>query len=409
LTREIKLFAGVLVGAMAASSFSLFALSVLASDLIDEFDISRGQLGLLATANTATGAILAPSLGRLTDRIGGRRSMLALLGLTVVGFTAMALAKTYLLLTLGVILAGIPQGWGNPATNKLIVERLAEGSRGVVVGIKQSGVQVGVFLAGITLPLAANTVGWRWGIAAYAIVTVILMVLTAATLAPDTPDNMGTISPSPQEPVTPIEMQAAARATLSRAPVRLPPPLVVTVAIYATLLGIVGGGVNRFIPLFAHEELGYSTTVAGLAAALTGLLAIGARIWWSHRAEVRGDTVSPLVQMAVGSAAVALMLAAASSVGAFMLWPIAILGAFSVSAWNSVAMLRVLNGVPSASTGRASGIVLSGFLGGLAIGAPVVGWSVDQWNSYTPAWFALAFLALVAALVARSRAEPSTS
>ena len=34
---------------------------------------------------------------------------------------------------------GIPQGWGNPATNSLIATRVAPGRRGGVTGIKQSG------------------------------------------------------------------------------------------------------------------------------------------------------------------------------------------------------------------------------------------------------------------------------
>ena len=59
-------------------------------------------------------------------------------------------------------------------------------------------------------------------------------------------------------------------------------------------------------------------------------------------------------------------------------------------------MLRLVNGVEPESAGRASGIVIFGFLGGLAIGAPVAGWSVDQWGTYAVAWTAALVLGFIA-------------
>ena len=367
----------VLVGTMAASSLALFGLSVLAADIIEEFDITRSEIGILLAVNTAAGAALAPWLGRVTDRMGARRSIIALLLVSAVGLAMVAVAQSYPALLVGSVVAGAPQGWGNPATNKLIVERLPEGRRGTVLGIKQSGVQVSVFLSGATLPLAANGFGWRWAMGGYSFVAIALTVLAATVL------DEAKSRPSPGS-------KAASRSSTPLG------PMVITVAIYAAAMGMAGGMINRFIPLFAHEELGYSTAVAGLVAALTGLLAIGTRIWISRFAEIRGATVAPLVAMGLGASLTALMLATATTVGGWILWPAAIAGAFSVSAWDGVAMLRVVNGVEPDSAGRASGVVIFGFLAGLAAGAPVAGWSVDRWNTYGVAWGAALMLGLVA-------------
>lgn len=367
----------VLVGAMAASSLALFGLSVLAADIIDEFDISRSQIGILLAINTAAGAALAPWLGRVTDRIGARRSIVVLLMISAAGLALIAAAQSYIALLVGSVVAGAPQGWGNPATNKLIVERLPEGQRGTVLGIKQSGVQVSVFLSGATLPLAANGFGWRWAMGGYSLVAIALAAFAAIVL------DKAESHPSQAS-------QAASRSSTALG------PMVITVAIYAAAMGMAGGMINRFIPLFAHEELGYSTAVAGLVAALTGLCAIGTRIWVSRCAEIRGATIAPLVAMSLGTAFTALMLATATTIGAWVLWPAALAGAFSVSAWNGVAMLRVVNGVGPESAGRASGAVIFGFLGGLAAGAPLAGWSVDQWDTYGVAWGMALVLGLIA-------------
>ena len=55
------------------------------------------------------------------------------------------------------------------------------------------------------------------------------------------------------------------------------------------------------------------------------------------------------------------------------------------------------------NAGRATGRLMLGFLLGTTIGAPIVGWSIDAFDSYTPAWLASAALALVGAVVVSRR------
>ncbi|MFT7600830.1 MAG: MFS family permease [Acidimicrobiales bacterium] len=138
-----------LVSTMTVSAFQIFALAVLASRIIKDLDISRTELGLLGSINTVVGALSAPWSGRLTDRIGPRLSIVIILGISGTGLSLMALSTNVWLLAISAMVSGIPQGWGNSATNALIVGRVAEARRGVLTGIKQSGVQVGAFLSGL--------------------------------------------------------------------------------------------------------------------------------------------------------------------------------------------------------------------------------------------------------------------
>jgi MFS family permease len=72
-------------------------------------------------------------------------------------------------------------------------------------------------------------------------------------------------------------------------------------------------------------------------------------------------------------------------------------------------MLAVIVSVPAAVAGRASGIVMVGFLGGLTIGSPLAGAVVDRFGSYQPVWAASLVLCAVGAAVINPRISPRTA
>ena len=83
-----------------------------------------------------------------------------------------------------------------------------------------------------------------------------------------------------------------------------------------------------------------------------------------------------------------------------------------IGAWNAVAMLAVITTMPKGSAGRASGIVMLGFLGGLSAGSPVAGLIVDRWGTYQPVWFGALLLSIASAVVIRPgvlHRQPSTA
>ena len=68
----------------------------------------------------------------------------------------------------------------------------------------------------------------------------------------------------------------------------------------------------------------------------------------------------------------------------------------SSSTWTSVGMLAVMLGAGPARSGRASGIVMFGFLTGLGVAPPLFGWTVDRTGSYASMWT----MSIVAAVIA---------
>jgi MFS family permease len=68
-------------------------------------------------------------------------------------------------------------------------------------------------------------------------------------------------------------------------------------------------------------------------------------------------------------------------------------------AWNAVGMLAVMDFSPEGLVGKGTGLVLFGFLLGLAIGPPLMGFSVDSLGTYTPGWIATGGLLVLSAFI----------
>jgi predicted MFS family arabinose efflux permease len=370
-----------LVATMVASSFSIFALAVLAAELIDDLGISRGELGAIAAANTLIGAVTSPFVGRLTDRMGARRSVVVVLWISAGGMALMALAANWWMLVVSALVLGVPQGWGNPSTNSLISARVPPGRQGVLTGIKQSGVTLGVFLAGITLPGLAELTDWHGACWFYSALFAVFALVVIYMLPPDEPSEAGpgVISSGPEQPRV--------------------APFVWRIAVYAFLLGSSSGAATRFLALFAHEELGMSVALAGLVVAVIGLLGMGTRVWAGRLAETTVEPARLLVWLAYAGVACSVTLASATTVGAWVMWPAALLFSIGFIAWNAVAMLAVIRTVTLEQAGRASGVVMLGFLGGHTVGAPAAGYTIDVAGTYQPVWWAAAVLSLAGAFL----------
>ncbi|REK92029.1 MFS transporter, partial [Streptomyces inhibens] len=172
---------------MAFSMLQLFVIGAFGPRLVGEGTISGTVLGLTTTAGFGAAALLSPMAGRLVDRVGPRRCLVALLLLTAAALTLIGLAPGTVLLLAAVALGGLPQALANPATNKVILAAVPAERRAGVTGLKQSGVQFGAFAAGLPLSLLAAGVGWRGAVWAAAGASALAALWAARTLPPDPP------------------------------------------------------------------------------------------------------------------------------------------------------------------------------------------------------------------------------
>ena len=371
------LFATVLASTMGAATFALTAYAVLAAELREEFGVDRWQIGALVTAMSLGGAFISPRVGSIADAMGAKKSTTTTIVLATVALVGLALAPAYWLIVVAALVGGIAQAMANPATNKLIALHVEPGRRGVITGIKQSGVTAASALGGVLLPPVTIFAGWRWAVGLFAVIATAGGLLSLLV---------------PPDPVSHIEPSKGDRTPVD--------PYILRVAGYGFILGAAGTAIFTFLPLYAEESLGLGPASAGLAVAVTGVAGVVGRILWGRFAEVRFGTWRSLEYIAVLAAAAAAVLFAAQAV-TWLVWVAAVLTGFSASAWNSVGMLAVIETSTPAQAGRASGVVLFGFLAGLGLGAPAFGYAVDASGTYGPGWTAVGFAFLLALVVMR--------
>lgn len=371
------LFNSLLFTAMGAATFTAASLGILASFVIDDLSITRAQFGIVVAVVNVAAAALSPLAGRVTDRIGGRAALVVLFLAAAVTFLILGTAVAYPMLLVGAVAGAFSQASANPATNRLIAEIIPVGRRGVITGVKQSGVQAGIFLGGVTVPSIAIALGWR---VAYLLVAAVPLLLAAAALR--------------LVPTTPAREPIAADGSSSRAL----PAAIWWLTGYGLLMGF-SGSVTYLVPLFTEEALGRGPVAGGLAAATIAFVAVPGRILWSRHAERSGGFRGSLATMAVLTLVAGGLFFGSSECAAWLLWPAAVLIAAGSSSWNSVGMLTVMTEAGVESTGRASGFVLLGFLTGLGIGPPIFGALVDSTGSYDSMWLLSAVTALLALLV----------
>lgn len=362
---------------MATATFPIIVASVLASELLAEFETSRAQIGLLTTASGLVGAVVSPWMGRLTDRLGSVTATRLVLITSAVTLAALALSPTYGFLLGAALATGIANGWGNPATNALIVDNVPLGSRGLVTGVKQSGVQIGTFLGGLLLPVF--TAWWDWRAA----VLVFLAMPIGGYLG-----------------LTGVKSSHHEHTRVEWSSERLPAS-VWWIAVYGFISGLATQALLSWIPLFAEEDQLWSSQAAGSLIAFVGFAGIASRIAWSRASERfigHGRTLR-ILGLITTITALLLAFAAMDVLPSWVLVPAALLLGGGAIAWNSVGMLAVMEFSPKGMVGKGTGLVLFGFLLGLAVGPPLMGLSVDVWGTYVPGWFTTAFLLFLSAAI----------
>ncbi|MEU4116033.1 MFS transporter [Kitasatospora sp. NPDC028055] len=364
---------------MGLSMLVLYTIGSLGPFIVDDLGITRSGLGLLPAAAFGTATVMSLYAGHLTDLLGGRRVFLALLAVIGADFALLAASPSYALLLVALCLAGLPQALANPSTNKLIAAHLPPERRALAIGAKQSGIPLAAMGAGLVFPALAGAASWR--VAVLVVVPVALLTaLVARTALPRDPAPAGpTRFGLPQPPNAPTRWLMA----------------------YALLIGCGLSPLNTYLPLYAHQRLGMSSTEAGALISAIGLAGIAVRLLWSRISTRLADISDALLAIA-GTAAVCSALIPASTHGSWLAW-VGTLGlGTAAAAANAVAMVAVTRGRGFGLTGHASGLVSMGFFAGFAVGPIVFGRLADGAAGFGGGWLMVAAMLALATVCARA-------
>lgn len=378
----------VLTATMALAMLPPFALGALGPYLVEDLGVPRAALGTAVGATYAAAALLSPTLGRLVDSRRARSSLAALLACSSAAFAALSLAPDFTWLVGLATLGGIAAAASNPVTNKLVASVISERRRGLVMGVKASGVQVGAVLAGLLLPVAAGAFGWRAALQLVAAASLGLLITGLWVLPAGRQRHKEKRGPRPS----------------------LPGP-VLRLAAYTFF---VGGGLSAaiaYLPLYADEALGLDGAVGGAVLSALGAGGLLSRPVWGYLSDRTGRVGAVLVGLAGAAVFSALLIWGAGANGTWALWAGALgLGA-SASAWNAVALLAAVKEAGPDLAGYASGVVSSGFFAGFVLGPPAFGLALGAAGAYGIGWALVGgqFALAAAVVLARPQSKPRPS
>lgn len=384
-TRTVQLAAiGVASLSLVLAALPVFLVSGLGVQIRAELGASTSVFGLLVALSFIAGAAAGPTGGRLADRFGARRSIVTGSTISVVALVGISWVSTDVWhFAIFLVIGGVGLSMIDPGLAVLVTRVVAPHRQGLAFGIKEASIPVASLVAGVSVPVIALTLGWRWaGLVAVIPVGGLMYLLPKLSTMPLTPTRASSVAPSG----TPHTAGFGAAN---------PSPAVLAVVILATMLGMVSAsGAGVFLPQ-SSVALGFSESAAGLLLAAASGTGVIARVVFSGAADRRDGGQFRLIGTLLGLGAVA-MLAGSSGVTALVV--VAAIGVFGAAwSWSGllfVSLVRLLPGSP----GRAAGIGLVGLAAGNALGPPFYGFVAEQ-VSFAAAWRAAATLSAVAAVL----------
>lgn len=372
----------VSVATMATSTFTTLGLGTLAPYLRESFHLTTFEVGLLPGL-VFTGALAASiPAGRLTDRIGaGRALTLSQLGIAA-GIAVAALSSTRWSFLAGVAIAGVGYGAVNPATNVLSTALVPRRRRALFLSVKQTGVTLGGLIAGATLPLLAEALGWRTAIA------VAIALLLAGAL--------GGVWVSRREAAGWFDVPPALPDDAPPRPVTVSVPGIVPTAVFGFVMSGVQLSLAGYLTVYLVDAHGVSKPTAGFMLSVAFAAACLGRIGWGWVSDRSfGSHATTLVLVAGGS--VAALIALSAGIAGSSLWLIVILLGVCSLGWNGVYMALITDRASAGGLGRATGRGLTAIYGGVAVLPPLLGIVRDATDSWATVWLVATGIVVVGA------------
>jgi MFS family permease len=352
---------GVSLAALAAGTFATVGIGALAPELQDEFSFSRGEIGLLIALVSVGSALASRRAGALTDSAGPVRVLATSLVFFAAAILVAAAAPLAVLFMLAVLAAGLAYGGINPPTNVIVAGRM-EDRLGFFMSVKQTGVPVGGFLAGLVLPPIAILVSWRFAFAFAAV--------TALAAAGSTALLQGA-----------AVLRSSGRAHVETGPSRRER---ISMGFYGFVMAGAQWVFVTYLVLYLTDGRGFSLQAAGLVLALAMAVSVAGRLFWGWLSDRPGRRVSALL----GAAALALAMLAliAGGIGGAGLWPVAALTGAALVGWNGAFHALIADRAGAGGIGRLSGEMMAVVFAGCVVFPPLLGFLSEALDSWTVLW-----------------------
>jgi len=386
---------GLGLGAQSAGTVFINTPAFLILLLHTQRGLSLAEAGLLAAAPTVGMVLTLFAWGALVDRIGERVVIAVGLALTsAAAFLAMTV-DGYVAIGVFLLLGGMASASTNSASGSLVVRWFPSSRRGLAMGIRQMAVPLGVTVAAVSVPVAAEAGGVPLALLVPAVIAGVLAVACGVGIR-----NAPASAAAPARARGPEGEAEAPAANPYRGSAFL-----WRIHVVSILLVVPQFTVSTFGLVWLVTELGWTPLAAGVLVGAAQFVGAIGRILvgvWSDRL---GSRVRPLRWVAMSAGAVMLLLALSDAAAWGAAAVVFVIATVVVVADNGLAFTSVAETAGPFWSGRALGVQNTGQYVAASIVGPAVGALIGLVGY--PLAFAVVALFPVAAipLVPRMREE----
>lgn len=244
--------------ALMALSFGVIAITIdgftaMLPLVSAEYNLTREQAGLYATAFFLTGLVLVLVAGPIVDRIGSRNGLIGALSLIAVFVFLYTIVPSFTIILGLAIFTGTAFTLVTPSLTKGVAEIVDPAKRAVSHGLVQAGAAAGGIIASFVVPTIGQSFGWRFGVyLGVALALIALLVVIRFYF----PSQIG--DPKPKSEVKYFEnLKKIVRN-----------PLIWIVASMGIVIGLSVGTITIHYTLFLSGDLAYTASTAGFFLAL---------------------------------------------------------------------------------------------------------------------------------------------
>jgi sugar phosphate permease len=352
------------VAAQAAGTVFINTPAFLILLLHTQRGLTLAEAGLLAATPTVGMVLTLFAWGALVDRIGERGVITVGLALTAIAAFLAMTVDGYVAIGVFLLLGGMASASTNSASGSLVVRWFPSSRRGLAMGVRQMAVPLGVTVAAVSVPVAAETGGVSAALFVPALIAAVFAVACGVGIktAPAAGAPVATdVSTASDEVRTRPANPYRGNAFLWR------------IHAVSILLVVPQFTVSTFGLVWLVTELGWKPLAAGVLVGAAQFVGAIGRILvgvWSDRL---GSRVRPLRWVAMSAGAVMLLLAASDAAAWGAAAVVFVIATVVVVADNGLAFTSVAETAGPAWSGRALGVQNTGQYVAASIVGPAVG------------------------------------
>ena len=309
--------------AQVASVGAMFGVPIVLPQLRQAFGVTTAQAGLLSGI-PAFGLLLTLLLwGLVIDRVGERVTMALSLLLTAGALGVLWIVTGLWTAGAVLLLVGTVAGPVNAASGRLVLVWFAPHERGLAMGIRQSAFPLGVGLASLVLPTAADAWGFAGAMSLPAgLALLVTPLILAIPSAPSAPVRTGRTEGGETRRIAADSGSPYRRWTIWR------------VHGASMLLGVAQITMMTYALIYLVEEQGWDPPAAGAVVALAQIPGAGGRLLFGVWSDRMGDRMRPVRWLAAVATCCLLLLSALPAVWAWTAVPL-VLACLSLTSWHN--------------------------------------------------------------------------